>query len=646
MKLSLRRVYAHNRVANPFLSLNSSSVSRSKAALRSLMLAWATGYGALAFATWACWETGLDKSAVKCAYLIIVMIMSLTDSLALSMLFCVVAFLCVDFFFTKPVGTFYIENKQDFSALFMFLSSAVIMTCIGRNLRTLSQVQQAQTHLLDLVHDVVVIRDMNGMVLHWNRGAEAVYGWTGSEAVGTVAHELLRTRYPLPADEIAVALQTDGRWEGELTQSRNDGGEVIIESRWALQFDQTGKPVAILEVGKNITARKHAESALRESQATCLAEAQRLSLTGSFGYDLATGEVFWSEQTFRIYEYDSREFPTVELVLNRVHPDDLAYVREALNRAIASSVDLDLEHRLSMPDGTVKHVRVVARPLHRESLPPRLAGAIMDVSAARHAEHRLHEAHRKLASVSRMTTLSELSASIAHEVRQPLSAIALNGMACTRWLDHCPPQLEEARACMARVANDAGRAVAVVERLRALSAKQPVFSEALAINDILRDVVALVQMDLNASCTSLKLLLAPTLPLVCCDRIELQQVFVNLVTNAVQSMESTDTQSRELSIESYYDQHDRVVVAVTDNGSGIAPECADRLFEPFFTTKPQGMGIGLSICRTIVEAHHGEIWVSNNNRRPGVSFFCAFPIAKRSAGTDPQPSTPMIDSHT
>jgi PAS domain S-box-containing protein len=183
-------------------------------------------------------------------------------------------------------------------------------------------VLREQARLLDLTHDTVFVRDMNNVITYWNRGAEELYGWTREEAIGKVTHQLMQTVFPAPLEEITATLLSTGRWEGELVHTRRDGTRVTVASRWSLQRDEKGQPAGTLETNNDITPRKQAEDALRRSEAY-LAEAQRLSHTGSFGWDVASGELVWSDETFRIFQYDrANTGPTVEVALQRVHPED------------------------------------------------------------------------------------------------------------------------------------------------------------------------------------------------------------------------------------------------------------------------------------------------------------------------------------
>lgn len=234
------------------------------------------------------------------------------------------------------------------------------------------------------------------------------------------------------------------RWEGELLHTKKDGTQATVASRWSVRRDARGRPIATLETNNDITERRLAEQALRRSDAY-LTEAQRLSLTGSFGWNVPSGELFWSEETFRVFGYDRTTKPSPELCLQRVHPADIARVRQLIDDASRDGKDWEIEHPLLMPDGSVKSVHVVAHAVNNESGGVEFVGAIMDVSAAKRAEQDLRQAQAELPHIARVTALGELTASIAHEVNQPITGVVTNAAAALRWLSTEPPDIS--RAC-------------------------------------------------------------------------------------------------------------------------------------------------------------------------------------------------------
>jgi len=480
-------------------------------------------------------------------------------------------------------------------------------------------VSREQSGLLDLTHDTVFVRNMNDVITYWNRGAEELYGWKRGEAVGKITHQLMQTIFPMPLEAITAELLRTGRWEGELVHTKKDGTQAIVASRWSVQRDARGHPAAILETNNDITERKQAEEALRRSDAY-LAEAQRLSLTGSFGWKVSSGELSWSEESFRIFEYDRTTKPSLELLIQRTHPTDIARVRQLIEHASRDGKDWEVEHQLLMPNGSVKSVHVVARAVRDESGRVEFVGAIMDVSAAKRAERELRQAQAELAHVTRVTTLGELTASIAHEVNQPITGVVTNATAGLRWLGAEPPNLDEVREALGRIVKDGGRAGDVVHRIRALVKKAPPRMARFDLNEAVLDVIALTRSELLNHGVSLHDQLATVLPLIEGDRIQVQQVILNLILNAIEAMSRIDG-AREIRISTAREISNGVLITVKDSGPGLDPQSVDRLFDAFYTTKPDGMGMGLAICRSIIDAHGGRRWGTANEPRGAVFQF-------------------------
>ena len=375
--------------------------------------------------------------------------------------------------------------------------------------------------------------------------------------------------------------------------------------------------------------RKEAATQVASKEAY-LAEAQHLSHTGSFGWNPSSGFI-WSDETFQIFGFDRGTSPTIETVIDRTHPEDVERVRQFIEGEPRDGKDYDLEHRLLMPDGSVKYLHVVAHPLRAGAGERAFVGAVMDVTAAKRAEEAVQEAQAALAHVTRMATLGELTAWITHEVNQPLTGIVTNGAACLRWLDKAPPALDEARRSVEDMISDARRASEVIHRIRALSKKTDAEKVPLDINDVIREASRLVQREAITHGASLRLELAPELPSILGDRVQLQQVIINLVINAIQAMASVTDRPRILLIRSQQSEDGHVLVAVRDSGTGIEAKSVDKLFKAFFTTKPSGMGMGLSICRTIIEAHSGQVSAANNSG-PGATFQLILPSRSLTSG--------------
>jgi PAS domain S-box-containing protein len=591
--------------------------------VRYLATLWVSGVVSLTIATEVCYRLALNSATTACVYLVIIVVLSLLDSFISSALFSVIAVGCLDYFFIEPRYDFQVANVQDFTTLAAFLLTSLVITTLVRRLRRLGQAHAEQAHLLDLTQDCVLVRDLQQVITYWNRGGEELYGWSRAEAIGKVAHMLLNTTFPIPLEQISATLLRDGRWEGELLHRKRDGTQLIVASRWSLQRDESGASIGTLESNTDITERRNAEDKVRRTQETYLAEAQQLSHTGSFGLNVAGGNVFLSDEGRRIFDWPSNEPLTLEKMLSRVHPEDLAYVQQSIERAGNDVREFDFEHRLLLPGGEVKHVQVVARPVANADGAD-LIGAVMDVTAIRAAEAALRSARTELAHVMRVTSLGELTASIAHEVNQPLGAVVANAEACIGWLDREQPDLAEARAAIARIVSDGLRAGEVIRRVRALVKRAESEVTLLDINEVVIEAVAFLRHELERSGVSVRLDVGAEPIAVLADRIQLQQVLINLAMNAIEAMQSITDRPRDLLIRSHRDGT-RAQVVVTDTGVGIPQEHIRRIFEAFFTTKSSGMGMGLSICRSIIEAHGGRIGVSSPERG-GTTFELSMPL--------------------
>ncbi len=739
-----------------------------------------------------------------------------------------------------------------------------------------------RARLLDLTHDTVFVRDRAGVITYWNRAAEELYGWPRREALGRVSHDLLATTFPAPLAVIETELlRTDG-WQGELTHTSRQGRTITVASRWALQRDPQGRPVAILETNTDITERRAAErmaeqrerelllavdvipalvwisaadgsgvqfvnarwadvgltladvsgpdwsaiihpddraqvvaawqrslatgesfstvarirqgdgrhrwtltqaEALRDEdgriirwygintdiddrkraearllekerelklaldtipalawsmtpdgratylnlrwieyaglepgaavdwdwrsalhpvdaaaalarlaamlqssrpgefearlrradgafrwfllraaphlgaggETLCwystamdiedrrlaedglhraqeqLSEAQRLTHIGSFTLDLGTRELTLSAEAARIAGYPLDVRPTFEDALARWHGDDVEAIRGHFDALSNGAPGFEHTGRLNSPDGTVRHVKAVGRRSVDVSGAVAVVGALLDITEAKRAEEALAQAQAELAHVTRMTTLGELTASIAHEVNQPLAAIVTNGEAGLRWLTRSAPDLGEVRAALERMIAEGRRASEVVWRLRAMSRKGAARHEPVMLKDVVDEAVVLVGRELERQRAALVLDLGAALPAVSGDAIQLQQVLINLLVNGAQAMAAADGGRRELRVAVARGEAGSVDVTVTDTGPGLSPDSAARLFDPFFSTKADGMGMGLSICRSIVEAHGGRITAANRPDGTGAEFRFTLPIVEETA---------------
>ncbi|WP_223216666.1 PAS domain-containing sensor histidine kinase [Paraburkholderia phenoliruptrix] len=482
-----------------------------------------------------------------------------------------------------------------------------------------------QVELLNLAHDAIVVHDMNDRITFWNHGAQALYGWSAQEALGQSLQELTQTSYPVPDEQVRSELLRADRWHGELQRVRNDGSVVVIASRAALLRDEKGNPRAVLATNNDITDRKRAEQALERSEAF-LRDAQQLSRTGSIAMRFPAGEMWWSDEAYRILGYSRDTRPSIDALLARVHPDDLALVRGAFEHTVGAEPLVDIEHRLTMPDGSMKHVHCVAHLAATRSGHKEYVAALMDITDMKRAQEALARTNDELAHVTRITLLGELAASIAHEVAQPIAAIAACGSAALRWLNRPTPELEEAAQSLRQIVRDAKRADDVIQKIRSMARKRERRPTAVDLDAVIVESIELVQRELQRNRIEPELDLAEPPLAACCDRVQLQQVMINLIMNGVQAMAEV-AGPRRLSIATRRLEDAQVHVIVQDCGTGISEENAARLFNTFFTTKPEGMGMGLSICRSIVEAHGGRIW-AEPRAGGGAVFQFVLPIDK------------------
>ncbi len=360
-----------------------------------------------------------------------------------------------------------------------------------------------------------------------------------------------------------------------------------------------------------------------------LAEAQQLSSTGSFLWRVANQRVTWSKQTYRIFDIAPSVPVTFDLAMARVHPEDAPAFRQFLDRVSAEGGNMDYEFRLLLPDGSVKRLHMVAHATHDQDSHLEYIGAIQDISERRASEQALTKTRSELARAARIASLGATTASIAHEVNQPLTAVVNNANACLDLLPDSVPNLQEIRTALAEIVEDADRASTVVARVRQLVKKEPFARTRLNLKDVMADVLPLVTSESTAHQVALRTDLAEDMPSVMGDRVQLQQVLFNLVVNGLDAMKTTDETKRVLTICGRREMRDgepKCLLCVKDAGVGLKPGEIDRLFEAFYTTKSEGMGMGLAICRSIIEAHGGRLW-AEPNPEDGATFFFSLPAA-------------------
>jgi PAS domain S-box-containing protein len=466
-----------------------------------------------------------------------------------------------------------------------------------------------QIEMLNLTHDAIVVHNMNGIITFWNRGAEALYGWSADEAVGQHVHTLTQTEFSTPLVRIEAELRRTGRWDGEIQRKHRNGTTVCIAGRWALWRDRTGKPIATVATNNDITERKQAEAALARSE-EFLAEAQRLSKTGSIGLRMPSGEVTWSAEAYRIFEMKGDARPTLDEMIERTHPDDVPRLLAAIGEACRGEPRIDVAYRLLLAEGSVKHLHLVARRTTASPDQAEYVGALKDVTDAVITQDALQRSLSELAHVARVSTLGELAASIAHEVTQPLAAIVTCGDSALRWLNRPHAEVAEAQQSIEQMIRDARRASDVIRQIRAMAQKRDPVHVMLDMNAVVREAVDLVTREIQSQRVEAHIALTLDALPVYADNVQLQQVLINLLVNAVQAMSSVSGRRRELWVDTTL-VNDCARVTVRDAGHGFAEGAVDKVFNPFYTTKADGMGMGLSICRSIIEGHGGRIWAES-----------------------------------
>jgi PAS domain S-box-containing protein len=503
---------------------------------------------------------------------------------------------------------------------------------LGEEERELKRSEVRKAAIVDSALDCIVTIDHEGCISEFNPAAEHTFGYRRDEVLGKHLADIiippsLREKH---RQGFARYLATgEARVLGkrvEMTAVRADGSEFPVEV--AITRIPLEGPPSFTGYLRDITEHKRARQELRRSEAF-LAEAQNLSRIGSFSWRVATNEITWSEQLYRIFQIDPDARVTFELIGARIHPEDLSAFQEHIERSRRDRSDVQLEFRLQMPDGAVKYVHVAAH-IRGDQGQLEYIGAVQDVTERRSSEEALSKARSALSHVARVTSLGVLTASIAHEVNQPLSGIVTNASTCLRMLAADPPNVEGARETARRTIRDGNRASEVITRLRSLYGKKDPTIESVDLNEATREVLALSARELQRNRVIVQQELAYDQLLVAGDRVQLQQVILNLVRNASDAMSAVDDRPRQLLIRTERDEGDRVRLMVQDAGLGFDPQAADRLFESFYTTKNDGMGIGLSVSRSIIESHHGHLWATLN-KGSGATFSFSIPRASESA---------------
>ncbi|WP_145665295.1 PAS domain-containing sensor histidine kinase [Bradyrhizobium stylosanthis] len=516
----------------------------------------------------------------------------------------------------------------------------------------------AQARLLNLSHDMIFVRDRGGVITFWNKTAEQTYGWSADEAVGQLADKLLRTSYAERRETIEAGLLETGRWEGRVEQRTKAGAVLTVDARWALQHNHLGKPVGVLETHTDVTDRVAAHNALVQSEQRYrrMFDASRIGVVEEDWSGLRAALDALPAQGAELRDYMARNPDFVRQArglarITDVNPALQKMAGAASAAAFIENVDKLLgENDRSFVDalvafaqgerfheGETELVRLDGRKvpvLFTITFSPRsdedhdVLVFVIDITERRQAQDALLAAQAELAHAARVATLGELSASIAHEVNQPLAAIVTSGEAGLRWLRRDIPDLKEVATTIGHVVAQGRRASEIVTRIRTFLKKAPPEQGVLHVGEIIEEATELVARELARDDVALVVETAPDLPPVRGDRVQLQQVLVNLLINAGQAM-SGRPGSRTITLRATVDG-EMLGITVQDSGPGIQADDLPRLFDPFFTTKDGGMGMGLAICRTTVEAHGGRLSVASTPGS-GATFHLTLPHSQEHA---------------
>jgi PAS domain S-box-containing protein len=539
----------------------------------------------------------------------------------------------------KLIGVLYLENNLSSRAfmpariavLRLLASQAAISLENARLYRDLEEREAKIRRLVDANIIGIFIWDFEGQILQAN---EAFLNMMGHD------HE------DLVAGGIRWTDLTPPEWrdpDTRLIQEHKVAGTLQPFEREYLRKDGSRVPVLIgvatfgnqgVAFVLDLTERKRAEEALRRSEAN-LAEAQRLSHTGSWVFNPATREIlYWSEECYRIWGFDPAQgLPNRETVCRRIHPGDRGRVLDEAEEALHQKRDYSIDFRIVLPDGTIKHVEAIGHHIFSASGNlVEVIGTHIDVTERKRAqeEHeRLRQLESDLAHMNRLGIMGEQAASLSHEITQPIACARNNTRAAMNFLDRQPPELGEVREALACVVADADRAGQIIDRIRDHIRKAPPRKSRFGLNDAIDEVIVLGRSAITKNGVLVQTRLAEGLFPVQGDRVQLQQVILNLVLNAVEAMSGVEAGQRELLISTERTQGNGVLVAVRDSGPGVDPERVERVFEAFYTTKPSGLGMGLSICRTIIGTHGGRLWADANEPR-GAVFQFTLPAAGES----------------
>ena len=522
-----------------------------------------------------------------------------------------------------------------------------------------------QADILDLIDESIVMVGLDGRILYWNRASEQLYGWPRQQALGRVLHELL----DLPEQDhsaLQAALSQHGRWQGERRRYTSSGDILVIDVRLSVNHDHNGEPRHIVEVGRDVTERNRFQQTLQHSEYryrnlfnAMAASFWELDFT-AVGHMLKQLKVqgvtnlprYLNEhpdvvrnmmRATRVIDVNERGVQQfgrgnkTEL-LQSVEPfwpeSSTAIFAASVLAAVSGQRSYLAETRLRTLGGEELNVLFTA------SFPPEsvargeLLIGVIDITERTRAQQQLLKVQADFAHAARVSILGELTASIAHEVNQPLAAITTNGEAGLRWLNRPEPDVNEVRQLTQRIVADARRAADIINRIRSLALRKEPERHALRVTTVIDDALMFLRHELQSHQVEVQLHALADAPLIHADRTQLQQVLVNLLVNAVQAMHQATVRAPCLKV-SCTAAAERITISVEDNGPGIDPSMMDKMFDSFTSTKADGMGLGLAICRNIIESHGGNISVNNSHALGGAQFQIILPTQTENPSSVP-----------
>ena len=448
-----------------------------------------------------------------------------------------------------------------------------------------------------------IIRDLDGTVRFWSAGAERLYGWSSRDAAGRRCHELLASRFPQPLEIIQAVVLSDGEWHGEVRHQARNGRSLTVASHWALQRDAGGHPIGVVEINNDISFQVAGTAAMRRLAA--IIESSNDAIIGKTLDGIITA---WNRAAEALFGWRAEEIIGRPLML--LFPPDRAAEEVNIIARIRRGERVDRYPTVRRrKDGVDVPVVVTVSPIRDAD--GTIIGAskiVHDLSAEEAGAQRLREAQAQLFHVQRLTELGQLVSALVHEVNQPLAAIGNYASAGRRLLG--TGQTAGAAVALQKITEQTERAHQIIQRLRGFVRKGDSGQAPEPLAVMVQDAVALADMSLRQEHVTIETSLAPELGPVVADRVQVQQVLFNLIRNAAEAMSESDR--REIAITAAPDGSGMVEIAIADRGPGLSPTVRANLFRPFVTTKVGGMGVGLSVCRSIVEVHGGRLWAEDN----------------------------------